>query len=81
MSLEDNKALIRDLVEAFNEHDLSSLLNLVSPDFIDHKRQVTGPEALKQNMTVVYEQFPDFHATLQTSLPKETRSGSLKNAR
>jgi C-1 hydroxylase len=64
MSLDDNKTLIRNLVEAFNNHDLISLTELASPGFTDHKHQLTGLEATRKYLALVYKSFPDFHATI-----------------
>jgi len=38
MSLEENKAVIRRLVEAFNKQDLSIMEDLAASDFVDHTR-------------------------------------------
>jgi len=65
MSLEENKAIVRSLVEAFNKHNLASLLDFVAPDFIDHTRQLEGLDAIKQYLTMVYRNFPDYHATIE----------------
>jgi len=36
MSLEENKAIVRRFIEAYNKHDLSSMEDFVAPDFVDH---------------------------------------------
>jgi C-1 hydroxylase len=63
--LKENKTVIRSLVEAFNNHDLVLLSDFVSPDFIDHTHQLKGLEAIKQYLTMVYKNFPDYHATIE----------------
>ena len=65
MSLEKNKAIVCSLVEAFNKHNLASLLDFVAPDFIDHTRQLRGLDTIKQYLTMVYKNFPDYHATIE----------------
>jgi predicted ester cyclase len=65
MSIEENKAIVLSLVEAFNKHDLDSLLDFAAPDFVDHTRQLRGLDAIKQYLTMVYEHFPDYHATIE----------------
>jgi len=63
--LEENKAVIRRLVEAFNKQDLSIMEDLAASDFVDHTRQLRGCETMKQYVTMVYKHFPDFHATIE----------------
>jgi len=65
MSLEENKAIIRRLIEAVNTQDLSSVEDLVAPDYVDHTRQLRGREALKQFATMVIKTFSDFHVTIE----------------
>jgi predicted ester cyclase len=65
MSLEENKAIVRSLVEAFNKHNLASLLDFAAPDFIDHTRQLRGVDAIRRYLTMVYKNFPDYHATIE----------------
>ena len=63
MSLEENKAIIRRLMEAANKQDLALYDELVAPDYVDHTRQLRGLEDLKQFVTMVYKSFPDWHAS------------------
>ena len=65
MSLEENKAIIRRLTEAFNKQDLSIMEDLAASDFVDHTRQLRGWETMKQYVTMVYKHFPDFHVTIE----------------
>jgi predicted ester cyclase len=65
MPLEENKAIVRSLVEAFNKHNLALLCDFIAPDFVDHTRQLRGLETMKQYLTMVYKNFPDFHATIE----------------
>jgi len=65
MSSEENKAIIGRLVEAFNEHNLDLMVDFIAPDFVDHTRQLRGLEKVKQYVTMVYNNFPDFHATIE----------------
>jgi len=48
MSLEENKAVVRRLVEAFNKQDLSIMEDLAASDFVDHTRRLRGWETMKQ---------------------------------
>ena len=63
--LEENKSIVRSVVEAFNKHDLASLLDFASPDLIDHTRQLRGANAMIQYLTMVHKHFPDYHATIE----------------
>jgi len=65
MSLEENKAIIRSLVEAFNKHNPALLVDFIAPDFVDHMRQLRGLETIRQFVTMVYKNFPDYHATIE----------------
>ena len=64
MSLEENKAIVRRFIEAYNKHDLSSIDDFVAPDYVDHTNQV-GLEGLKQLFNMAFKGFPDFHETIE----------------
>ena len=65
MSLEENKAIIRRLVEAFNKHNVALLDDFMSPDFVDHDLQLRGLENYKQFETKFIKGFPDYHETIE----------------
>jgi len=65
MSLEENKAIVRRLVEAFNKHDLSLLDELMAIDYFDHRHQLRGLGSYKQLLTMIFNGFPDYHETLE----------------
>ncbi len=60
MSLEENKAIIRSLYEAFNKHNPALL-----DDFVHHDQQLRDLESYKQYETMVYNGFPDVHLTIE----------------
>ena len=64
MSLEENKAIVRRFIEAYNKHDLSSIEDFVAPDFVDHTHKV-GREGLKQLFAMAFKAFPDWHETIE----------------
>ena len=64
MSLEENKAIVRRFVEAYNNRNLDAFDDLLAPDYFDHTSQV-GPEGLKQLMNMAFKAFPDFHETIE----------------
>ena len=65
MSLEENKAIVRKVVEAANKRNLDLMDEIVAPDFVDHKHQLRGLEALKQLAAKIYKSFSDFHETIE----------------
>lgn len=65
MSLEENKAIIRSLMEAVNKQNLASLDELMAPDYVDNTLQQKGLESFKQSVTMLYKGFPDIHATIE----------------
>ena len=68
MSLEENKAIIRSLIEAFNKHNVALLDDFMSPDFVDHDLQLQGLESYKQFETKFIKGFPDYHETIEDIL-------------
>ncbi len=65
MSLEENKAIVRKVVEAANTRNVDLMNEIVAPDFVDHKRQLQGLEVLKQWATMIFKSFSDFHETIE----------------
>ncbi|MDH5689938.1 MAG: ester cyclase [Candidatus Bathyarchaeota archaeon] len=64
MSLEENKAIVRRFIEAYNNRNLDVFDDLLAPDYFDHTSKV-GPEGLKQLMNMAFKAFPDFHETIE----------------
>ena len=64
MSLEENKAIVRRFVEAYNKRNLDVFDDLLAPDYFDHTSKV-GPEGLKQLMNMAFKAFPDLHETIE----------------
>ena len=64
MSLEENKAIVRRFVEAYNNQNLELFDDLLAPDYVDHTSKV-GREGLKQLMTMAFNAFPDLHETIE----------------
>jgi C-1 hydroxylase len=65
VSLEENKAIVRKMVEAANARNVDLMNEIVAPDFVDHKRQLQGLEVLKQWATTIFKSFSDFHETIE----------------
>jgi len=65
MLLEENKALIRRLFEAYNKQNLDVLDELFVPEYVDHVLQLRSLESFKQFSTKFYKGFPDTHSTIE----------------
>ena len=70
MSLEENKAIVRKMVEALNKINLAVIDEFIDEffalDVVDHTSQgeVQGREHLKQAYAMVLKEYPDLHYTL-----------------
>ena len=69
MSLEEKKAIVRQLIEeGINQNDLSVGDALVAADFIEHEELPpnvpTGVDGVKALFTMLHNAFPDFNATI-----------------
>jgi steroid delta-isomerase-like uncharacterized protein len=70
MSSEQNKALVNRLVEeVLNRGNLSVIDEITSPDFIENEELPPGippgREAPKALFSMLFNAFPDFHATIE----------------
>jgi predicted ester cyclase len=66
VSIEQNKALIRRIIEAVNRDDLALVDDLFAADYVDHSRpdQPPGPAGPKQFFALARAAFPDLTATI-----------------
>jgi len=64
MSLEENKAIVRRFIEAYNKRNLDLIDDLVAPDYVDHTNKV-GREGLKQLFNMGLKGFPDWHEIIE----------------
>ncbi len=65
MFLEENKTVIRKAIEALNKRDLASLDQFIAVDYVDRTNQIRSIGNLKQFYTRAFEDFPDFHRTIE----------------
>jgi len=66
MSLEENKAIVRRFIEAYNNRNLDLFDDLVAPDYVDHTNKfIQGLESLKQVFRLGFNAFPDWHETIE----------------
>ena len=71
MSTEDNKAVIRRIIDGLNQKDVAVLDELCTPDFVSHdpaNPQVRSREDYKQWFTGFTAAFPDLHFSLEDIL-------------
>ena len=67
LSLEENKAIVRRFIEAYNNRNVDYLKlidDFVAPDYIDHSKNV-GREGLKQLFIMGLNAFPDWHESIE----------------
>lgn len=65
---EENKAIVRRWVEAFNEGNLDAVDELVTDSYVRHDPnapEVRGPEEEKRLIVMYRSAFPDLHFTVE----------------
>jgi hypothetical protein len=72
VSVEDNKAVVEQLFESINRHDLDALSEVVAPDVIDHNAvvfsQPEGPGGVIEGVRMLLTGFPDLRITVNDLL-------------
>ena len=71
MSVEENKAIVRKFIDAYNNRNLDIFEELVAPDYIDHSHQLQNREDFKQLFTAAFNGFPDWHETIEEIIAEE----------
>ena len=61
----ENKAIIRKFIEAYNNRELDVFEELVTSDYIDHTHQTQGRDNFKQLFTLAFQGFPDWYEDIQ----------------
>ncbi len=64
-TLEKNKASVRKLMEAVNNHDLAALDDLVVSDYVNQQMRIGNIEEFKAVLHEQYKGFPDVHRTIE----------------
>ncbi len=64
MSIEENKALIRRLIDAWNRRDVDGCAALHAPDAANFGDPV-GREGFRTVLTDIFTTFPDWHNTIE----------------
>ena len=77
MSLEENKTIIRKMIEAINEQNLALLDELIANDFVYHTaaQQIQGPKVMKQGATEEIQSFPDLCVTIENTMAEGRKAG------
>ncbi len=69
MSAEENKTLIREVIEeVWNQGDLEAVDRYFADDYVDHAPlpgRAPGPEGYRAAVSAIREAFPDLHLTLE----------------
>jgi steroid delta-isomerase-like uncharacterized protein len=69
VSAEENKAVLRRWIEAYNERDLQAEADVLAPDYVAHVATVSGPleglGAWRQFSGSFAEAFPDIRLTIE----------------
>jgi len=67
LSLEENKAIVRKMLEAINKQSLASMDELMAPDFVlhMHAQQMQGWEVNRQVIEDEIKAFPDLHVSIE----------------
>ena len=73
MGLEENKAVVRRGIEAFNRRDFSVMDELFASDVVDHYHDLHGLEEYRQFVSMLLRVFPDFHETVEDIIAEGDR--------
>ena len=65
MSLEENKAIVRRLIEAENKRNWDAFDEVMAPDFVVSGTPTGGRQIYKQACKRFIKAFPDFHGTIE----------------
>ena len=65
MSLEENKAVVRRFIEAYNNRNLDIFDDVVAPDYVDQTHQQRGLDNFRQLFTLAFKAFPDWHEHIE----------------
>jgi len=73
VSAEENKAIVRRFMEAYNNRQLDIFDELVAEDYIDHVFEQRGREYLRQLFTMAFEAFPDWYEAIEDIIAEGDR--------
>ena len=76
MSVEENKAIVRRWVEAWNQQDVAIVDELIPPEYVRHGNdapEIHGQEAERQLLQMYLRAFPDLHFTVEDLIAEGDR--------
>lgn len=73
MSPEENKAIVRRFIDAYNNRDLEAFDDFVAPDYVDHTHGQEGRENFRQLFQTAFEAFPDWHEDIRDIIAEGDR--------
>ncbi len=76
MSTQENKAIVRRWVEAFNEGNLDAVDELVTDSYVRHdpnSPEVRGPEEEKRLISMYRSAFPDLRFTIEDMVAEDDK--------
>jgi len=73
MSLEENKAIVRRFIEAYNARNLEIFEDLVAVDYIDHTHQQRGRDNFIHLFTLAFRAFPDWHEQIEDLIAEKDK--------
>lgn len=65
MSIEENKAIVRKFIKAYNERNFDVFDEIVAEDYFDQTHEQKGREPFKQLFTLAFDAFPDWHEAIE----------------
>jgi len=73
MSAEENKAIVRRFMTAYNNRELDIFEELVAEDYYDHVFEQRGRDNLKQLFTTAFEGFPDWYESIEDIIAEDDK--------
>ncbi|HPH34832.1 MAG TPA: ester cyclase [Methanoregulaceae archaeon] len=80
MTGEENKAIVRRFIEAYNTRNLDAFGVLVAPDYVDHTHQQEGRNKFRQLFEMAFKAFPDWHEAIEDIIAEGDRVWVRVNA-
>lgn len=80
MSIEENKALVRHVIELWNRRELDAFFDILDPEYIEHLPSGDiSLEQLKKYALKFFTAFPDIHFTIMDMIAEGDKVAMLIN--
>ncbi len=80
MPIEDNKALIRRVIELWNRRDMDAFFEVLAPEYVEHLPSGdVSLEQLKKYAHTFFNAFPDIKITIKDMVAEEDKVAALVN--